>query len=136
MTVSLHNPIGLTYTAGVDGEGKPVFTANLLDDVINRKLLYKDGTQYSHVTNGCDGFGRLVETTDNLDRNTKFDQDGFGRVTQTTWGSDCVVNTRYAEHTPSVLPVSVSTNSTTVGEQAFDGLDRMTSDKIGGRTTT
>lgn len=47
--LSLTDPIALTYTKNIEGEGKTESQLNLLGGVINVTLFYKDDTCYSEL---------------------------------------------------------------------------------------
>ncbi|RPA93710.1 hypothetical protein L873DRAFT_1815418 [Choiromyces venosus 120613-1] len=136
VTSSLTNPIDLTHTEGVEGEGKTKTQFNLFGASTQMALLKRDGTLCSKVEYFYDGLGRLVKQEDNLGRITEYRIDFFGRVIQTTWPNDRTINTQYAIQSAASLPVSMKIEDYSIGEQAFDGLSRLTSRKVGVHTTT
>ncbi|KAL7911475.1 hypothetical protein GGI35DRAFT_491652 [Trichoderma velutinum] len=80
--------------------------------------LLKDGTQYSQMQYRYDGLGRLVEEEDALKNKTVYDSDAFDRVCNMSW------------HAGRAMEI----NGFPVGEQTFDGLDRLVQKGVGGRT--
>ncbi|KAF7175522.1 hypothetical protein CNMCM7691_008623 [Aspergillus felis] len=136
ITVVLTDPISLTRTEKVEGEGQTVTQLNVSRAPTQIKLLRKDGTtQYSKVEYRYDGLGRLVEKEDVLGRKTLYESDAFDRVTKTTWPGGRLVNVEYASQSAAKLPVAVQVHGVTLAEQSLDGLDRVTERTVGERTT-
>lgn len=129
------DPINLTHTEGIDRQGKTETQLDLRGAPTKRALLTSDGTLYSEIKYGYDGFGRLVEQTDYLGRRTRHRLDRHDRVIESTWPDSRIVNTRYAEQSAAMLPVSINIQDRTVAEQSFDGLGRVTRRKACVRTT-
>ncbi|KAL6825506.1 hypothetical protein J3E69DRAFT_355507 [Trichoderma sp. SZMC 28015] len=98
------------------------------------ELLFKDGTPYSQVKYRYDGLGRLVEEEDACGNKTVYASDALDRVCNMTWPTGRVVEVQYATQSAAALPTSVRLNGFTVGEQTFDGLDRLVQKSEGGRT--
>lgn len=132
-TISATDPISLSQTEGIEGEGQTVTQLNLSGVPTQIRLLGKDGTEYSKLTYSYDGLGRLVEEEDALGRKTKYQSDLFDRVTKTTWASGREVNVQYATQSAAALPTSLQVNDANLGGQSFDGLDRLTQRTVGGR---
>ncbi|PYH73075.1 RHS repeat domain-containing protein [Aspergillus vadensis CBS 113365] len=133
-TISATDPISLSQTEGIEGEGQSVTQLNLSGVPTQIRLLGKNGTEYSKLTYSYDGLGRLVEEEDALGRKTKYQSDSFDRVTKTTWVSGREVNVQYATQSAAALPTSLQVNDTNLGGQSFDGLDRLTQRTVGGRS--
>ncbi|GFF23650.1 wall-associated protein, partial [Aspergillus udagawae] len=107
ITVVLTDPISLTQTEKIEGEGQTVTKLNVSRAPTQTMLLRKDGTQYSKVEYRYDGLGCLAEKEDVLGRKTL----------------------------AAMLPIAVKVNSITLAEQSLDGLDRVTERTVGARTT-
>ncbi|KAF7587276.1 hypothetical protein BBP40_007493 [Aspergillus hancockii] len=135
ITVVLTDPISLTRTEKIEGEGQTVTQLNVSRAPTQTTLLRKDGAQYSKVKYRYDGLGRLVEKEDVLGRKTLYESDTFDRVTKTTWPGGRVANVEYAIQSAAMLPTAVQVNGATLAEQSLDGLDRVTERTIGERTT-
>lgn len=131
---SITDPINLTHTQGIEGLGKVKTQLNLDGAPAQRTMLKSDATLYSEIKYGYDGLGRLVEQTDYFGRSTKHQLDCHDRVITSTWPDGRITNTRYAEHSAAMLPVSININERTIAEQSFDGLGRVTRRKAGLRT--
>lgn len=87
-----------------------------------------------------DGLGRSAEEivgSGDLARSTLYTYDAFDRVVETTLPDGSLVRHTFATHSSEDLPtcVSVEHNATlsVLGEQVYDGLDRMVKSITGGR---
>lgn len=86
-----------------------------------------------------DGLGRCIQTSNPLQYVTHYSYDARSRLISNTLPDDTVVKRTYADHSASQLPVALVVNGNgvinrTVGEQAFDGLERLTRTTSGQRT--
>ncbi|KAL7911629.1 hypothetical protein GGI35DRAFT_468131 [Trichoderma velutinum] len=124
VTISETDPVALTTTEGIEGQGLTKTHRNTLGLIIKVEMIQRDGQQYSQVEYFYDGLGRLRQQKDALGRLTKFECDGFDRVTKTTWPDSREITTLYSAQTASAWPESVSINGLIIGEQSFDGLGR------------
>ncbi|MGV8863615.1 MAG: sugar-binding protein, partial [Pseudomonas sp.] len=80
-----------------------------------------------------DGLGRTVEEIDALGHSTGYRYDAFDRMVESTLPDKTVVIREYALHSTGDLPTLISVDDRVLGEQSFDGLDRMYSSISGGR---
>ncbi|WP_032633216.1 RHS repeat protein [Pseudomonas syringae USA007] len=87
-----------------------------------------------------DGLGRLVKEISGLptrERSTTYAYDVFDRITANTLPDGAVVRRRYAPHSGEDLPAWIGVDhngkSSVLGEQVFDGLDRIVRSVTGGR---
>ncbi|POD72853.1 RHS repeat-associated core domain-containing protein [Pseudomonas syringae group genomosp. 3] len=87
-----------------------------------------------------DGLGRLFKEVSGLptrERSTTYGYDVFDRVTANTLPDGAVVRRRYAPHSGEDLPAWIGVDhngkSSVLGEQKFDGLDRIVTSITGGR---
>ncbi|KAL6796315.1 hypothetical protein GGI42DRAFT_331333 [Trichoderma sp. SZMC 28013] len=134
VSLSVTDQIALTRTVGIQGEGQTRTTLSLSGVPTQIELLFKDGTPYSQVKYRYDGLGRLVEEEDACGNKTVYESDAFDRVCNTAWASGRVVEVQYANQSAAALPTSIRLNGFTIGEQIFDGLDRLVQKSEGGRT--
>jgi RHS repeat-associated protein len=135
-TYLLADPIFLTYTEGIEGEGKTETRLNRFGLPTQTRLLKNDGSLCSKEEYAYDGLGRLVTRKDNSGHTKQVSYDGFDRVTQTIWLDSHVTNARYATQSAAALPISINTkDNSPFAEQAFDGFDRLIKRTVGGRTT-
>ncbi|KAJ5806343.1 RHS repeat protein [Penicillium pulvis] len=130
------DPITLTKTEGIVGEGQIRTVLNKMGLIIQKSLLTKEGKEESSAKYEYDGFGRQVSETDHFGRTTHYEMDSFDRIITTTWPDNRVVHTKYSDHSVSILPTSIKLGSHELGKQSFDGLDRMTSSTVGSRVLT
>ncbi|CAI8790525.1 Sugar-binding protein [Pseudomonas sp. IT-P12] len=140
------DPIKQTVTQWITGRAKTVTTNNLFDkpDSIRRYNLADDPADpevkpYSEHLYYYDGLGRTAHEFDALMRKTAYVYDPFDRMLRTVLPDDAQVERRYALHSSEDLPVWIGVhaygNVKELGQQSFDGLDRMTQSITGGRVT-
>ena len=129
-------PIQTSWSESKDGtltQGKTVAYLNLFEqpDVVQRfdrenRVLSKH--QYFY-----DGLGRTVREIDARNAVISNTYDAFDRLVDHTLADRSVVHRDYAPHSSADLPVKIAVNGAVLGEQTFDGLDRMTASITGGR---
>ncbi|WEK29702.1 MAG: sugar-binding protein [Candidatus Pseudomonas phytovorans] len=130
-------PIQTSWSESVDGkltQGKTVTYLNLFEqpDVVQR--FDRDDKVLSKHQYFFDGLGRTVQEIDARNAETRNAYDAFDRlVDHTLADKKSVVHRDYAPHSSADLPVKIAVNGVVLGEQAFDGLDRMTASITGGR---
>lgn len=98
----------------------------------------KETVLKSETLTEYDGFGRKVKEvsglgTDEQKQKEEFTYDGFDRLLSHTLRAGEVVHRTYAAYSDKNLPVSIKVNDLLLGEQGFDGLDRMIWSITGGR---
>lgn len=113
--------------------GKTVTTNNLFDKPDSIKRLDLGGRQISEHRYHYDGIGRTAEEYDAAGNWTRYEYDAFDRMTKTLLPDGNEVERQYARHSREDLPVKISVNGVVLGEQGFDGLDRMEVSITGGR---
>ncbi|OPK11926.1 hypothetical protein BZ163_01285, partial [Pseudomonas sp. VI4.1] len=136
------DPITQTTTTWIEGMGKTVTHNNLFDKPDNVKR-YKQGDEpsdplaepYSEHRYHYDGLGRTAHEFDALGYKTAYVYDVFDRMVESTLPDGAVVERRYAPHSSEDLPIWIGVNAKELGQQAFDGLDRMIKSITGGRVT-
>ncbi|KAI1760057.1 hypothetical protein GGR53DRAFT_526548 [Hypoxylon sp. FL1150] len=133
---SVTDPIQLTNTEGIQGQSQIKIQYNDFNAATKKSVIAKTGEEYSKIEYAYDGFGRRVSETDNFGRVTDYEIGTFDRVNKTTWPNDRTVSTAYADESAASLEVSMNVNDSVAGAQSFDGLRRITSQKLGSRTTT
>lgn len=80
-----------------------------------------------------DGLGRNVREIDARNAVTRSSYDAFSRLVDQTLADKSVVHRDYAVHSSDDLPIKISVAGIVLGEQVFDGLDRMITSITGGR---
>ncbi|WP_274643654.1 RHS repeat-associated core domain-containing protein [Pseudomonas serbica] len=134
------DPIRLTVTQWLDGMGKTVTRNNLFEKPENVSRYQAgvdpdaaDARPYSEHEFHYDGLGRTAEEFDAVGNWTRYEYDAFDRMTKTVLPDENAVEREYAVHSSEDLPIKISVNGNVLGEQEFDGLDRMTVSITGGR---
>ncbi|KAI1169833.1 hypothetical protein F4777DRAFT_571667 [Nemania sp. FL0916] len=132
------DPIALTQTDGIEGEGKAVTEVDLSGSPIRKTMLYKDGSLYSEAKWAYDGLGRTIRRTNPLDHVSEFRYDWLDRINRTIPpGNHSTVHTQYADHSTATIPTSMNIEGLdAIAKQVFDGLSRIREVTVGGRTTS
>ncbi|MDD0976858.1 RHS repeat domain-containing protein [Pseudomonas fontis] len=131
------DPIARTTTQWLQGKlaatGKTVVYNNVFDKpdkVLRFDLAY---TKYSEHAYHYDGLGRTAEEINAIGDWTRYEYDMFDRMIKTILPDSNEVVREYAGHSSEDLPVKITAAGKLLGEQVFDGLDRMTQSNTGGR---
>ncbi len=142
-TSQSQGPIKRSWIEGAGGVGKSEFTESwmsLFEQPTRSERLDQAGNSVSLSQYHYDGLGRRVEEVigvANGGRRTTYLYDVFDRVIESTLPSRAIVHRTYASHSSEDLPVSIGIEhngkSIVLGEQAFDGLDRLVTSVTGGR---
>jgi len=114
--------------------GETVTSLNLFDKPSRIERFDLGGQRASLHEYRYDGLGRTHEETDARNAVTGYRYDVFSRMTETHLPGGAVVRRSYVEHAADDLPTLISVDGKVLGEQAFDGLLRMSSSTTGGRT--
>ncbi|OJA26999.1 hypothetical protein BGV47_29295 [Burkholderia ubonensis] len=153
-TSRARDPIGLTTTIAIGGtntqgsvtSGQVVRTYDVSGRLI-KLARYASGadpsvaTPYSTCTMKYDGLHRLRVQTDELGLTTTYDYDSWNRPVHTTLADGTVLTRHYRTDSTSadVVEITVANTAaklaeTSAGTRVFDGLGRVTSVSVGGRT--
>lgn len=127
------DPINRTTTKWVEGMGTTITRNNLFDKPDSVRRIDLGGVQISEHTYLYDGLGRAAEEVDAAGNWTRYEYDAFDRKIKTILPDYTEVVREYVAHNKEDLPIKISVNGQVLGEQAFDGLDRMTISITGGR---
>jgi RHS repeat-associated protein len=122
-----------TTTEWRTGGGKTVTLKNLFDKPDSIERLNVGGQRISLETNTYDGLGRTVAQRDALGHFRQFSYDAFDRLLSQRLPDNALVERTYVTHSKEDLPTSIKVDGVGLGEQSFDGLDRMISSTTGGR---
>jgi RHS repeat-associated protein len=137
----LTDPIALTVTTWIEGMGKTVTRNNLFEkpDSVSRYNLGEDPSdplvEPSEHFYYYDGLGRTDHEIDALERVTTYGYDVFDRMVRSTLPDSAVVERRYAPHSSGDLPDWIGVDGAELGQQEFDGINRMIKSITGGRVT-
>ncbi|WP_223466731.1 RHS repeat domain-containing protein [Pseudomonas sp. GL-RE-26] len=127
-------PIQSSWSEGAEKvSGKTLTYLNLFEKPDRVERFETDETLVGKHQYGYDGLGRTVEETDARDATTQYEYDSFDRLITNILPGGAVVQRRYAEHSSEDLPTQISVDGIVLGEQTFDGLDRMSESVTGGR---
>lgn len=129
----INDPINRITTQWVEGMGKTITSNNLFDKPDSVRRIDLGGMQISEHIYHYDGLGRTAEEFDAAGNWTRYEYDAFDRMTKTILPDSSEVVREYVAHNREDLPIKISVNGQILGEQAFDGLDRMTVSITGGR---
>jgi YD repeat-containing protein len=128
----------LLEPGGVGRTGKTVTWLNLFETPARVERFTLDGpgqpaASYSVQQSHYDGLGRLAQEIDPRKAEKHFAYDLFDRLEDETLADGSIVHRDYASHSGEDLPVLIRVGSKVLGEQVFDGLDRMVVSITGGR---
>ncbi|KAF5858780.1 hypothetical protein ETB97_003782 [Aspergillus alliaceus] len=135
VTLTINDPISATSTKGIQGQGQNKTHCDAFKAPTQKELCI-NGSLYSQADYVSDGLVRRVQRWDNAGNTTQYTYDGYNRVSQTAWPDGHITKVEYAPQSSSVLPVSFTAGDHNIGEQSFDGLERMTRRIVGERITT
>lgn len=127
------DPIARTTSQWVEGMGKTITHNNLFDKPDKVVRIDLAGRTLSEHDYRYDGLGRTAEETNAVGKTTRYEYDAYDRMTRTQLPDENWVVRAYAAHSSEDLPIRISVNDTLLGEQRFDGLDRMIESITGGR---
>ena len=130
------DPVSRTETRWVDGMGKKVTRFNFFDKPESVEVFDLQQGSLGKTTQVYDGLGRTVSQTDPVGNVTLFEYDVFDRLCVSVLPDGTRVETAYASHSRAALPTELKVAQRSVGQQVFDGLGRMTENRVGGRVST
>ncbi|MBF8781712.1 RHS repeat protein, partial [Pseudomonas fulva] len=135
-----HLPIQTVWSESADGKkrlGKTVTWINPFQQPVQMQRFDLAEKAVSKHEYFYDGLGRTVREIDGRRAVTRHAYDAFDRLVDQTLPDNTVVHRDYAVHSSQDLPTRIQTqerqNIIVLGEQAFDGIDRMVSSTTGGR---
>ncbi|MFU2326190.1 RHS repeat domain-containing protein [Pseudomonas sp. NFX98] len=134
------SPIGFITEQWTEGMGKSVTLSNRFDKPVKSEQFDLSGQRVSLHRYKYDGLGHCTEEIDTMGRITRFHYDAHARLFSNTLPDRTVIRRSYAAHTITPLVASLTVQpgnvllpSILVGEQQFDGLERLTKMTVGGR---
>lgn len=130
---SVFDPISRQQQHWQQGLGKTVTTVNAFGkpdsvEVCDLKEQSLGKTVYEY-----DGLGRTLNQTDPAGNKTCYEYDVFDRMVRSVLPDGHAVETTFAVHSTDELPVDIKVAGLSLGQQRFDGLNRMTEMSVGGR---
>jgi YD repeat-containing protein len=134
-----NQPLRSSWSQSADGStkgGKTLQWLNAFDQPSEMLRVDTQGKRVSRHQYFYDGLGRTVREIDARQSIVKFAYDAFDRLVDHTLADGSVVHRDYAKHSSEDLPTRIEVEGKLLGEQQFDGLDRMIKSITGGRTRT
>lgn len=131
-----HDPVRLTQTQGIDKAGSTVTTKNVFGKSDKVERFDRNGKSCGATRYLYDGFGRCVQQTDPYGRHTRFAYDFADRLVMTQLPDGTRIRKAYVAHSTEDLATDIWVNDYLAGHRKFDGLLRVTSITVGGRTET
>lgn len=135
-TLEQNDPITLTQTHGMESAGKTVIRLNAFGKQDSVERFDRHGKSISITEYLYDGLGRCVQQTDPYGRNTRFAYDFADRLMLTQLPDGTQIKKTFAPHSTEDLATQIWVNDYLAGQRTYDGLMRVTSLTVGGRTET
>ncbi|UWF46972.1 sugar-binding protein [Pseudomonas sp. N3-W] len=131
-----NNPLTFTTDEWTEGMGKTRTVTNRLEKPVTVERFALNGsTRISLHSYKYDGLARTVSERNAGNFETAYLYDAYDRLVETTLPDRNKVVREFAPHSRGDLPTLIRVNSTVLGTQAFDGLERMIESVTGGRLT-
>ncbi|MBC3383557.1 RHS repeat-associated core domain-containing protein [Pseudomonas sp. SWRI179] len=137
---TLNNPIAFTTEEWIDGTARTRTITNRFEKTVSVEQIGVDGRRISQTSFKYDGLGNCTQAIDALGQITRYRYDAFARLLSTTLPDLSTVRYTYAEHSQAELHTSIEVEpgnthlpTRRLGEQRFDGLDRLVGFKVGPR---
>lgn len=137
---TLNNPIAFATEEWIDGTARTRTVTNRFEKTVSVEQIGVDGRRISQTSFKYDGLGNCTQEIDALGQVTRYRYDAFARLLSTTLPDLSTVRHTYAEHSQAelhtsieVAPGNIQLPTRQLGEQRFDGLDRLVGFKVGPR---
>ncbi len=134
--IDLYDPIRLTQTQGMANAGKTVATLNVFGKHDSVERFDRNGKSIGMTSYLYDGLGRCVQQIDPLGRTTQFAYDFADRLVLTQLPDGTKIRKVFVPHSTEDLATHIWVNDYLAGQRTYDGLMRVTSLTVGGRTET
>ncbi|WP_176469769.1 RHS repeat domain-containing protein [Pseudomonas sp. Irchel 3A5] len=128
------DPVTLVQTQGIDQAGKTVITKNVFGKNDSVERFDRKGVSCGITSYLYDGLGRCVQKIDPLGRTTRFVYDFADRLVITQLPDGTRIRKAFVRHSTEDLATHIWVNDYLAGERTYDGLMRVTSITVGGRT--
>ncbi|WP_262168958.1 RHS repeat domain-containing protein [Pseudomonas sp. 14P_8.1_Bac3] len=133
------DPVAMTRTCWIDGAGKTRSVLNTFGKPVREERLeIVDSEEVCTITAtfSYDGLGRCVEQTNEAGFATLYRYDLFGRLIETVLADGTSLKKKYNPLSTGDHPTEITANDYVLGTRTYDGLLRVTSTTVGGRTET
>ncbi|HWH85803.1 MAG TPA: RHS repeat-associated core domain-containing protein [Pseudomonas sp.] len=115
------------------GMGKTVTALNAFGKPDSVEMFDLKGQSLGKSVYKYDGLGRTLSQTDPAGNQTRYEYDVFDRMVRSVLPDGHAVETTFANHSTDELPVEIKVAGVLLGQQRFDGLNRVTEMTAGAR---
>ena len=136
VTHDRYDPVTLVQTQGADEAGRTVITKNVFGKNESVERFDRKGVSYGVTRYVYDGLGRCVQQVDPLGRTTRYTYDFADRLTMTLLPDGTRIKKAYVKHSTEDLATHIWVDDYLAGQRTYDGLLRVSSITVGGRTET
>lgn len=130
---SQFDPISRQQQSWQDGMGKTITAFNAFGKPDSIEVFDLKNQSLGESVYKYDGLGRTLSQTDPAGNTTRYEYDVFDRMTRSVLPDGHAVETTFAAHSAAELPVEIKVAGSLLGQQTFDGLNRVTEITVGGR---
>ncbi|MDD0968104.1 MULTISPECIES: RHS repeat domain-containing protein [Pseudomonas] len=127
------DPISRQQKSWQQGLGKTVTVVNAFGKPDSVEIFDLKDLSLGKTVNEYDGLGRTLSQTDPAGNTTRYEYDVFDRMVRTILPDGHAVETTFAAHSTDELPVEIKVAGLQLGQQTFDGLNRVIESSVGGR---
>ncbi|WP_244142238.1 RHS repeat domain-containing protein [Pseudomonas gozinkensis] len=127
------DPISRQQKSWRQGMGKTVTVINAFGKPDSVEIFDLKDQSLGKTVNEYDGLGRALSQTDPAGNKTRYEYDVFDRMVRTILPDGHVVETAFAAHSTDELAVEIKVAGLSLGQQMFDGLNRVIESSVGGR---
>jgi RHS repeat-associated protein len=127
------DPVLRQQTHWLQGMGKTLTLVNDFGKPLSVESFNLKGKSLGKTVYTYDGFGRTTSEIDPVGNITRYEYDVFDRIIRSVLPDASAVVTDYAEHSDEGLPIGIKVGDKVLGQQTYDGLDRLIQSTVGGR---
>ncbi len=127
------DPVLRQQTHWLQGMGKTLTLINDFGKPLSVESFNLKNKSLGKIVYTYDGLGRTTSETDPVGNITRYEYDVFDRIIRSVLPDASAVVTDYAEHSDAGLPIGIKVGDTVLGQQTYDGLDRLIHSTVGGR---
>lgn len=130
---SVFDPISRRQQNWQQGMGKTVTDINAFGKPDSVEVFDLKAQSLGKTVYEFDGLGRTLSQTDPAGNKTCYEYDVFDRMVRSVLPDGHAVETTFAAHSTDELPVEIKVAGLSLGQQRFDGLNRVIEMSVGGR---
>ncbi|TDV48522.1 RHS repeat-associated protein [Pseudomonas helmanticensis] len=127
------DPVGRQQKTWQHGLGQTVTIINDFGKPDSIEVFDLKGQSLGKTVFEYDGLGRTLSQTDPAGNKTRYEYDVFSRMVRSVLPDGHAVETTFAAHSSDELPVEIKVAGVQLGQQTFDGLNRITGITVGRR---